>query len=101
MLISPQDGEAERNVKAGDTINLTWSTVPNAASYSVEIQYYDEKLASWNDIGLTKVVNMEYNFPLIDVQPDFQWRWRVWAISTGGQLGEMSEWRKWQTVNTL
>jgi hypothetical protein len=100
-LISPQDGAAERNLKFGDNISLTWSPVPNAASYSVEIQYYDEKLSSWDDMGLTKVLNTGYDFPFVDVQPNFRWRWRVWAISMDGQIGEMSEWSKWQTLNTL
>ncbi len=75
---------------------LVWEKVPDAASYTVEIDCYHcctgnawctDKGRQWRLApGLTKTV---YAFQFVGAQPG---RWRVWAVGADGVAGAKSEW---------
>jgi hypothetical protein len=78
------------------TTTLSWSTVPSAVSYTVEIDcFHCCKSNQWcTDIGQTwrivpNVQTTNYTFDFVGAQPG---RWRVWAIFAGGVEGQKTDW---------
>jgi len=73
---------------------LEWEAVPDAASYTVEIDSYSNETDTWlSESGEPWIVSdinettYTFEFPETD-----QGRWRVWAVDSTGQESEKSEW---------
>ena len=90
--LSPADGTVFDSSTSG--ITLEWKAVTGAANYTVEIDEYDSGSGSWLSEstgsrikpGITKT---GYSFELPVKAPG---RWRVWAVSPGGQESNKSDW---------
>jgi len=86
--ISPPDGSVFDFYPR--TTTLTWSAVPGAATYKLEIEWYDPGNGSWQPYPIvTGLTTTSYTFNFIGAQPG---RWRVCAVSTNGLEGPKSSW---------
>jgi len=97
-LISPPDGKIFSRFPR-KTI-LRWSKVPEAKSYTVEIDcFHCCKSNKWcREVGrVFKIVkgikSTSYTFNFVGAQPG---RWRVWAVDAKGKEGFKSEWREFR-----
>ncbi len=79
---------------------LEWEAVPDAASYTVEIDSYSNETGTWlSESGEPWIVSeinettYTFEFPETD-----QGRWRVWAVDSTGQESEKSEWLNFNYV---
>ncbi|MFL5626018.1 MAG: serine/threonine-protein kinase [Ktedonobacteraceae bacterium] len=96
--ISPANGTVFNN--SPRTTTLKWSSVPSAASYSVEIDYYDN--GSTTCTGgrplktATGLTDTSYTFNFVGAQPGC---WRVWAVNDSSQPGQKSNW--WEFSYTV
>ena len=93
--LSPPDGTVFNHFPR--TTTLEWSAVPDAASYTIEIDCYHcceaDKWCSDVDQNLTQLApdlnDTSYTFEFVGAQPG---RWRVWAVDARGQEGDKSGW---------
>jgi len=93
-LISPVDGVVFYHYPR--TTTLAWEPVEGADIYGVEIDcFHCCQSGQWcTDVGDTyRVVDLlnttSYTFDFVGAQPG---RWRAWAISPSGEIGEKSAW---------
>lgn len=93
--VSPAAGAVFNNFPR--TTTLQWSSVPGAASYTVEVDcYHCCQQNRWcSDVGgQTRVApnlsQTRYTFDFVGAQPG---RWRVWAVDSNGNAGPKSNWR--------
>lgn len=90
QLISPANGSVMNHYPRSTTVS--WAAVQGAASYTVEVDYFD---FSWvTTRGQTYIVapnitNLNYSFSFVGAQPG---RWRVWAVAPNGREGAKSPW---------
>ena len=98
LLLTPPDGAVLENFPRKAT--LSWSEVPAAASYTLEVDCFDccEKDQWCSDVGkdyltLPNLMVNRMTFDFVGAQPG---RWRVWAVSAGGQVGDKTEWSKFE-----
>ena len=96
--LSPADGAVLGNFPRKAT--LSWSEVPEAASYTLEVDCFDccEKDQWCSDVGkdyltLPNLMVNRLTFDFVGPQPG---RWRVWAVSAGGQDGDKTQWSKFE-----
>jgi hypothetical protein len=94
--LTPPNGAVFSNYPR--TTTLTWSAVPKAASYSVELDCFQCCAAGkWcTAVGkvwqiVTDVTETQYQFNWVGAQPG---RWRVWAVRPNGRAGFKSRWSK-------
>jgi hypothetical protein len=92
--IAPANGSTFNNYPRATT--LTWSPVPGAATYSVELDCFQCCEANkWcTAVGktwqvVTKITANAYTFDWVGAQPG---RWRVWAVGPKGGRGRKSPW---------
>ncbi len=90
--LSPADGTVFDSSTSG--ITLEWKAIPGAANYTVEIDAYDSGSGSWLSESAgsrikSGITRTSYSFELPVKAPG---RWRVWAVSPGGQESEKSGW---------
>lgn len=71
-------------------VTLTWSAVPGAASYGVQLQW---NTGSWVDVVNTTLAATSYS---TTIGGDNQCRWRVWAIDAASNAGPQSGWVTFQ-----
>ncbi|MFL5695069.1 MAG: serine/threonine protein kinase [Ktedonobacteraceae bacterium] len=89
--VSPPNGTVFNNYPR--TTTLQWSSVTGAATYSVEIDYYDN--GSTTCTGgkplktATGINGTSYTFDFNGAQPGC---WRVWAVDASNQPGTKSNW---------
>lgn len=69
------------------TTTLEWTFVPGAATYVVEIEYYDTMWRPWQQV--TGIVATNHTFDFIGAQPG---RWRVWAVDASNNPGPATGW---------
>ncbi len=73
------------------TTTLVWEPVGQAASYSVEVEYYD---TDWRPlISEQGLVQTSFEFSFVGAQPG---RWRVGVVNRQGNPGPKSEWREFR-----
>ena len=69
------------------TMTLSWSDVPNAASYTVEIQFFS---GGWVAHSMPSgLAGTSHTFDFVGAQPG---RWRVWAVDADGEPSARSSW---------
>ena len=91
--VSPVNGEEFDNSTAQAA--LKWKTVSGAASYTVEIDFYDSSTGKWlsessgSDV-VSGISGTSYSFEFMDGVS--QYRWRVWAVSPEGDESSKSGW---------
>jgi len=78
-LISPSSGTVYSHFPR--TTTLVWSTVEDATSYIVEVQYDG---GSWSTLVSTEVSGTTHTFNFVGAQPG---RWRVQAKAADGSTG--------------
>ncbi len=89
--ISPANGTVFTNYPR--TTTLQWSSVPGAASYSIEVDYYNNGNTTctggtpWKTA--TGITGTSYTFNFVGAQPGC---WRVWAVNGNSQPGQKSNW---------
>ena len=87
VLLSPANGSVFSHYPR--RVNLRWSSVVGAASYTAEIQYN-----SGSTFALLKrqdgLSTTDYTFNFIGTQSG---RWRIWAKDSDGKAGAKSSWR--------
>jgi hypothetical protein len=108
-LLSPADG-AQFISKTGiinepwPTIHFVWTAISCAIEYRIELQclwyYPNEHWESWPagstpGVGLTTGGSTSF-----DWVPEWvgTWRWRVWAVGPGGDVGRKTDWRFFEAV---
>lgn len=96
--LSPPDGAVLGSFPRKAT--LSWSEVPEAASYTLEVDCFDccAKDQWCSDVGedyltLPHLMVNRMTFDFVGPQPG---RWRVWAVSHGGQDGDKTGWSKFE-----
>ena len=89
--VSPPNGTVFNNYPR--TTTLQWSSVTGAATYSVEIDYYDNGNTTCTGgkplKTATGISGTSYTFDFIGAQPGC---WRVWAVDASNQPGTKSNW---------
>jgi hypothetical protein len=92
--LSPPDGSVFNNFPR--TTTLTWTAVPGAASYTVEIDcFHCCQSGFWcTDIGQafriqTGIPTASFTFNFVGAQPG---RWRVWAVGPNGEQSPKTGW---------
>jgi eukaryotic-like serine/threonine-protein kinase len=92
--LAPPNGTTFSNFPR--TTTLSWSSVPRAASYSVELDCFQCCAANkWcTAVGktwqlVTGIKTNTYVFNWVGAQPG---RWRVWAVGPKGGKGRKSPW---------
>lgn len=97
-LLSPENGAVFSHYPR--TTTLRWTSVPVAASYTVEVDCYHCCATSrWcTDVGRTwrispDIRSTSYTFDFVGAQPG---RWRVWAVDAYGNRGNVSGWRTFE-----
>ncbi len=89
--VSPPNGTVFNNYPR--TTTLQWSGVTGAATYSVEIDYYDNGNTTCTGgkplKTATGISGTSYTFDFIGAQPGC---WRVWAVDASNQPGTKSNW---------
>jgi hypothetical protein len=113
MLLVLMDGCASMRLAAPETewpqarvtfnhyprlTKVTWQPVPDADSYSVEVDcFHCCDLGKWcTDVGratitASRIAATSYAFSWVGAN----WgRWRVWAVSSGGDEGLKSKWHE-------
>jgi len=89
QLISPPNGQIFSNYPRWETFK--WAIVPGATTYNLEIQSY---YLEWSPWSVRKGISgTEYPTGFVGAQPG---RWRVWAVSSSGEEGPKSGWRKFE-----
>lgn len=80
------------------TTDLEWHPVPDAASYSVEVDCFDCcKSGKWCSevdklfISVSSISDTSYTFEWVGANLG---RWRVWAVSKDGKEGYKSAWQE-------
>jgi serine/threonine protein kinase/beta-lactam-binding protein with PASTA domain len=86
-LISPANGSVFDFFPR--TTTLSWSSVPNASSYSVEIQFFSGGGWTTHGTSTSGLGGTSYTFDFVGAQPG---RWRVWAVDANGEPGDRSGW---------
>jgi LysM repeat protein len=89
VQLSPADGSVFSVFPR--TTTLTWATVPGAATYNVETEYYDPgPCACWVTwITQSGITQTSFTFDFVGAQPG---RWRVTAVDAAGVPGAASGW---------
>ena len=93
IQISPADGSVFDHYPR--KTDLIWAEVPNARSYTVEIDFYSPNSGWRNRLHpdspwlARNITTTSYTFNFVGAQPG---RWRVWAVDADGQEGPKSEW---------
>jgi protein TonB len=92
-LISPIDGAAFRAFPR--QLILRWSSVPGAAGYGVQVDYYDGGAWHTERTGGPAYLATDLRVPVysMDFVGDQPGRWRAWALDSRGVAGEKSAWR--------
>jgi hypothetical protein len=89
--LSPASGSVFNNYPR--TTTLQWSAVSGAASYTVQIYYYqpgDTTCSGGAQDYLTpNITNTSYTFDFVGAQPGC---WRVWAVDADGRQSSISGW---------
>jgi hypothetical protein len=86
--LSPADGAALDSFPR--MTKLSWSSVPGAVSYLVQVQYQDPSSpAGWRPLVFRRVADTTHEFDFVGAQAG---RWRVWAIGANGLAGASSSW---------
>jgi len=99
-VLSPPDGSIFHTFPR--RLVMEWAPVPGAATYAVEIDYFEAGLG-WNSDrtgGFARTVpTMSAPTYAMDFVGDQPGRWRVWAVDAAGQPGVKSAWLKfsWDT----
>jgi serine/threonine protein kinase len=98
VQLSPASGTVFNNYPR--TTTLQWSAVPGAASYTVQIYYYqpgDTTCAGGAQDYLTpNITNTSYTFDFVGAQPGC---WKVWAVDAAGRQSPTSGW--WEFSYTI
>lgn len=98
IQLSPASGTVFNNYPR--TTTLQWSAVPGAASYTVQIYYYqpgDTTCAGGAQDYLTpNITNTSYTFVFVGAQPGC---WKVWAVDAAGRQSPTSGW--WEFSYTI
>jgi hypothetical protein len=96
--LSPASGTVFNNYPR--TTTLQWSAVPGAASYTVQIYYYQpgDTICSGGaqDYLTPNITNTSYTFEFVGAQPGC---WRVWAVDAAGRQSSISGW--WEFSYTV
>ena len=71
------------------TTTLSWTAVDNAASYSVEIQFFSGGTWTTHGTSASGLNGTSYTFDFVGAQPG---RWRVWAVDANGEASPRSGW---------
>jgi uncharacterized protein YraI len=69
------------------TTTLEWTLVPGAASYRVDVEYYDGAWLPYQHVP--GIVTTNYTFDFVGAQPG---RWRVRAVHASNSVGPASGW---------
>ncbi len=98
VQLSPASGTVFNNYPR--TTTVTWSAVPGAASYTVQVYYYqpgDTTCSGGAPNYLTpNITGTSYTFNFVGAQPGC---WRVWAVDAAGRQGSSSAW--WEFSYTI
>jgi serine/threonine protein kinase len=98
VQLSPASGTVFNNYPR--TTTLQWSAVPGAASYTVQVYYYqpgDTTCTSGTQDYLTpNITGTSYTFDFVGAQPGC---WRVWAVDAAGRQSPRSGW--WEFSYTI
>jgi hypothetical protein len=98
VQLSPASGTVFNNYPR--TTTLQWSAVSGAASYTVQVYYYqpgDTTCTSGAQNYLTpNITGTSYTFDFVGAQPGC---WRVWAVDAAGRQSPMSGW--WEFSYTI
>lgn len=91
--VSPVNGEEFDNSTAQAA--LKWKTVSGAASYTVAIDSYDSSAGKWlsessGSYVVPEISGTSYSFEFLEGV--YQYRWRVWAVSSEGEESSKSDW---------
>jgi hypothetical protein len=95
VQISPPDGMVYSHYPR--CTDLIWEDAPGAASYTIEVDYYDSR--AWlTDLGkrymlISNIKATAYSFDFIGAQPG---RWRVWAVTADRKEGPKSGWMEFR-----
>lgn len=98
VQLSPASGTVFNNYPRATTV--TWSAVPGAALYTVQVYYYqpgDTTCSGGAPNYLTpNITGTSYTFNFVGAQPGC---WRVWAVDAAGRQGSSSGW--WEFSYTI
>lgn len=98
VLLSPASGTVFNNYPR--TTTLQWSAVDGAASYTVQIYYYQPGdttcTGGAQDYLTPNITNTTYTFNFVGAQPGC---WRVWAVDAAGRQSPASGW--WEFSYTI
>lgn len=98
VQLSPASGTVFNNYPR--TTTLQWSAVPGAASYTVQIYYYQPGdttcTGGAQDYLTPNISSTSYTFDFVGAQPGC---WRVWAVDAAGRQSPMSGW--WEFSYTI
>ncbi len=96
--LSPASGTVFNNYPR--TTTLQWSAVAGAASYTVQIYYYQPGdttcTGGAQDYLTPNITNTSYTFNFVGAQPGC---WRVWAVDAAGRQSSTSGW--WEFSYTI
>ena len=91
-LLAPPDGAVFGHFPRA--VTLEWAALPNAASYTVEIETCQNPAcvegATNANRPVSGVTGTSYSFNFVGAQPG---RWRVFAVNGAGTPGSRSAWR--------
>jgi serine/threonine protein kinase len=98
VQLSPANGTVFNNYPR--TTTLQWSAVPGAASYTVQVYYYQPGDTTCTggapDYLTPNITGTSYTFDFVGAQPGC---WRVWAVDAAGRQSPMSGW--WEFSYTI
>lgn len=98
VQLSPASGTVFNNYPR--TTTLQWSAVTGAASYTVQVYYYQPGdttcTGGAQDYLTPNITNTTYTFEFVGAQPGC---WRVWAVDAAGRQSSMSGW--WEFSYTI
>ncbi len=96
--LSPASGTVFNNYPR--TTTLQWSAVTGAASYTVQIYYYQPGdttcTGGAQDYLTPNITNTSYTFNFVGAQPGC---WRVWTVDAAGRQSSISGW--WEFSYTV
>lgn len=98
VQLSPANGTVFNNYPR--TTTLQWSAVPGAASYTVQVYYYQPGDTTCTggapDYLAPNITGTSYTFDFVGAQPGC---WKVWAVDAAGRQSPMSGW--WEFSYTI
>jgi len=98
VQLSPANGTVFNNYPR--TTTLQWSAVSGAASYTVQVYYYQPGdttcTGGAQDYLTPNITSTSYTFDFVGAQPGC---WRVWAVDAAGRQSPISGW--WEFSYTI